>query len=354
MNFRRSCWSFAALFVTLAALIVAAQTKPSPGSDWDTFKPESEDFSILMPKDTSTEVTKVPYHKFELNLRLYLSAPASGPVLAVASVSGIKSNMGSELERFNSYADAFKTFFPTKVRKDAVAKMILIASKPYRGYTGRVYKLTIGDLNGTVNAYVTRKRFYALAVLNTKKDEALEDKFLSSFYIPDKPVEQVASTEQGQDVNSASANNAPQGSREVRRPRVEGEAAPNNTAPTETPREDRTDQPAANADPNSQTPPAQSGQKPPRAPISGGPLNGKAIYLPMPESQAGQPSGVVMVQILVDEQGTVIDAKAITGPAALQPAAVNAARLARFMPTILAGEPVRVTGTLSYNFVRSN
>jgi protein TonB len=83
-------------------------------------------------------------------------------------------------------------------------------------------------------------------------------------------------------------------------------------------------------------------------------LNGKAIYLPTPEAQAGQPGGVVMVQILIDEQGTVIEAKAITGPVALHPAAVNAARLARFMPTILAGEPVRVSGTLSYNFMRSN
>jgi hypothetical protein len=33
---------------------------------------------------------------------------------------------------------------------------------------------------------------------------------------------------------------------------------------------------------------------------------------------------------------------------------VNAARLAKFSPTLLMGEPVRVTGTLSYNFARSN
>jgi len=32
---------------------------------------------------------------------------------------------------------------------------------------------------------------------------------------------------------------------------------------------------------------------------------------------------------------------------------VNAARLARFTTTMLMGEPVKVSGTLVYNFVRS-
>jgi protein TonB len=61
-----------------------------------------------------------------------------------------------------------------------------------------------------------------------------------------------------------------------------------------------------------------------------------------------------MVQILIDEQGTVVEARAISGPPNLHGAATNAARLARFTPTMLMGEPVRVTGTLSYNFVRAN
>ena len=355
MHFRRSYWSFAVLSVILASISATAQTKPTPGADWDTFRPENEEFSILMPKDTSTEVSKVPYHKFELSLRLYLSAPSAGPVLGVASVSGIKANVGSELERFNSYADAFKTIFAPKVRKDAVAKMILVASKPFHGYTGRVYKLTIGDLTGTVNAYVTRKRFYAIAILNPKKDEALEDKFLSSFVIPDKPVEQVANADVMQEPNGATANNTSQTPRDGRRPPETEGGANNNTAQGENGRDDRVDQPSSNTDPNSpQVANGQNGQKPPRAPIAGGMLNGKAIYLPLPEAPAGQPAGVVMVQILIDEQGMVIDAKSVSGPAGLHAAAVNAARLARFMPTVLAGEPVKVSGTLAYSFARSN
>ena len=83
-------------------------------------------------------------------------------------------------------------------------------------------------------------------------------------------------------------------------------------------------------------------------------LNQKAIYMPQPEVPSGEASGVVLVQVLIDEQGSVIDARPVSGPQHLQAAAVNAARLARFAPTLMMGEPVKVSGTLSYNFARSN
>jgi protein TonB len=76
--------------------------------------------------------------------------------------------------------------------------------------------------------------------------------------------------------------------------------------------------------------------------------------MPTPEVPGGEASGVVLVSVLVDEQGSVVEARAISGPAHLHNAAVSAARLARFSPTLLMGEPVRVSGTLSYNFSKSN
>jgi len=368
MYFRRSVWLLAIPLLAAVSLSSEAQTRSAPKTSkqpnptpattqpavwesWDTLKPENEDFSILMPKDASTEITKFDYHKLELNARLYMSAPATGPVVAVASMSGIKSNPAaySDFERFNSYADAFKQFFPAKVRKDPVTKMILTTTKQFHGYTGRVYKLTVGDLSGTVNAYVTRKRFYAVAVLNSKKDDALEDKFLSSFAIPDKPSEQtIAAAETNEPNVIAQSENGEQG-RPKRKPRVETEGNANNSGTPPTANANTTEDPVdAN---NSQ---AQPGTTQKRAPISGGVLNGKAIYLPAPEMPPGEKPGVVMVQILVDEQGSVIDAKAVSGPPNLQPSAVIAARLARFLPTVLSGEPVKVSGTLAYNFVHSN
>ena len=357
MSFRRSHYLLAVLFVAFVSFSVTAQTKPAVGADWDNFKPENEDFSILMPKDASTEITTVDYHKFQLNLRLYLSSKTPGPVLAVASMSGIKSNLGTEMARFNSYADAFKTVFPPKVRKDAVTRMILTGSKPFHGYNAPIYKMTIGDLTGTVNAYVTRKRFYAVVVLNTKKDDPLEDKFLSSFVIPDKPADTPATA--AQETNSAAQNSGEVATtREAQRTvEAEGGGNPNTTSTTQgtTQREDHTEAPVGTAEQGSQQQgQAQQAGNKPRAPIAGGMLNGKAIYMPLPENQAGLPNGVVMVQILIDEQGSVIDAKAVSGPPALHAAAVNSARLARFMPTLLSGEPVKVSGTLAYNFAKAN
>jgi TonB family protein len=89
-------------------------------------------------------------------------------------------------------------------------------------------------------------------------------------------------------------------------------------------------------------------------PISGGVLNGKAISLPKPPypaiAKAAHASGTVVVQVTVDEDGNVINAKAVSGHPLLQASATQAARQARFSPTVLAGKPVKVTGVLTYNF----
>jgi protein TonB len=61
--------------------------------------------------------------------------------------------------------------------------------------------------------------------------------------------------------------------------------------------------------------------------------------------------GPVSVQILVDEQGKVISAQAMSGNLMLISAAKEAAMRARFTPTLLSGTPVKVQGTIIYNFV---
>jgi periplasmic protein TonB len=92
----------------------------------------------------------------------------------------------------------------------------------------------------------------------------------------------------------------------------------------------------------------------PRAPISGGVLNGKAISKPAPPypavAKAARASGTVVVQITVDEGGKVVSAAAVSGHPLLRQAAVQAAYQARFSPTLLSGQPVKVTGTITYNF----
>ncbi|HEX8708651.1 MAG TPA: TonB family protein [Pyrinomonadaceae bacterium] len=93
----------------------------------------------------------------------------------------------------------------------------------------------------------------------------------------------------------------------------------------------------------------------PKAPISGGVLNGKAVNLPKPAypaiARAAHASGTVTVQVTIDESGKVVSARAVSGHPLLQQAAVQAAYGARFSPTQLSGQAVKVTGVITYNFV---
>lgn len=89
--------------------------------------------------------------------------------------------------------------------------------------------------------------------------------------------------------------------------------------------------------------------------VAGGIINGKAISKPPavypPAAKAARVSGTVTVEVEVDEDGSVSKAEAVSGPSLLREAAEDAARAARFSPTRLSGQPVRVTGVITYNFV---
>src|ERR1044071_1561997 len=80
--------------ILLAAFAVAAHAqKPAEAwAEWETLSPENEEFTVLMPKNPTTESTTFPYHKMEMKARLYMATSSSGPVLAIASLSGIKSD----------------------------------------------------------------------------------------------------------------------------------------------------------------------------------------------------------------------------------------------------------------------
>jgi TonB family protein len=89
-------------------------------------------------------------------------------------------------------------------------------------------------------------------------------------------------------------------------------------------------------------------------PVEGGVLNAKATSLPKAvypeEAKRLKISGRVTVRVVVDENGKVISAKAIDGPAALRETAEAAARQATFAPRTEGGITVKVTGTLTYDF----
>jgi len=96
---------------------------------------------------------------------------------------------------------------------------------------------------------------------------------------------------------------------------------------------------------------------PPRVPavVSKGVITGQALSKPdpvyPPMAVKARVQGVVSIQILVDENGRVISAKAVSGHVLLRQAAEQAAMRTRFSPTRLSDVPVKVSGTITFNFV---
>lgn len=102
-------------------------------------------------------------------------------------------------------------------------------------------------------------------------------------------------------------------------------------------------------------PPPPPVQPPPPKIISKGVITGLALALPKPAypqiaRQAGA-EGTVSVQVLIDESGKVVSAKAVKGHPLLLAAAQQAALAARFSPTKLSDQPVKVSGVITYNFL---
>lgn len=87
-------------------------------------------------------------------------------------------------------------------------------------------------------------------------------------------------------------------------------------------------------------------------------LNSQAISLPPPNyptmARQIRIHGIVIVQVLIDEKGNVVSAKATSGHPLLIPEAQKAAMRARFSPTLLSDQPVKVQGVITYNFVLGN
>lgn len=84
-------------------------------------------------------------------------------------------------------------------------------------------------------------------------------------------------------------------------------------------------------------------------------LNSKALSLPRPNyplmARQIRVQGVVNVQVLIDETGKVVSAKAVSGHPLLVVEAQKAALQARFSPTIIGETPVKVSGVITYNFI---
>jgi len=87
-------------------------------------------------------------------------------------------------------------------------------------------------------------------------------------------------------------------------------------------------------------------------------LNSQALSLPKPNypllARNIRLEGSVIVQVLIDESGKVISAKVTSGHPLFVAEAQRAAMQARFSPTLIGDQPVKVSGVITYTFKLSN
>jgi len=102
-------------------------------------------------------------------------------------------------------------------------------------------------------------------------------------------------------------------------------------------------------------PPPVAEPRPKPVVVSKGVITSEALSLPKPPypqaAKALRIQGKVSIQVLIDETGRVMSARAIDGPPLLKQISEKAAYQARFSPTRLGDQPVKVSGLITYNFV---
>jgi protein TonB len=106
-------------------------------------------------------------------------------------------------------------------------------------------------------------------------------------------------------------------------------------------------------------PPEKKAPPKPSGPIQVGGRVQAAMLLVHPDpvypqiAKSARISGHVILAAIIDESGHITELKVVSGPALLQSAAVQAVKQWVYKPTLLNGEPVKVSTTIDVNFTLS-
>lgn len=156
-------------------------------------------------------------------------------------------------------------------------------------------------------------------------------------------------------------NAAPQDAKPIYVPssvREEPKPEPKSEAKSE-PKQDRVPQASQKPEPT-QGPGTQAAAAPLKTdatnalPLEVGSLLGYATYQSQPvypiAAKTMRATGVVKVEVMVDEKGEVASVKKVSGPPMLQDAAKDAIKKWKFKPFVRDGQPVKASGFVSFNF----
>lgn len=318
-----------ALLVCLAAASVAAQQPQQYTRVWLRVAPEGEEFAVHFPEPNYRIRRELPFGggvvlkpaSFEVALR--------GSYLSVLTFAKSQAGTPKSLDEF------VRGFRHALGESTAGQRASLESERNVKldGRDGRQFRLTVGEDTGAARAFETEKHFYVVLTFGGEAGASLAEHFQNSFTLDPTAADRVALSEQADVLRTPVKPPAPLWPVAGGAPLVGSSDA----QPTD----------------YSRLPVIKPGER--KVVVSGGVLNGKAVakippaYPPI--AKAARAQGTVTVQILVDEEGYVISANAVSGHPLLQQSAVFAARQARFTPTTLEGQPVKVSGVITYNFV---
>jgi TonB family protein len=298
--------------ISIVFLFLAFANTPCQVKSWTTVAPIGESFKVSMPTRAVQVSRVIPLDdRDSFRERVYYSV-AEGKRYMVVSFTKTTPDRVAALSSFDKFVVAIQRSFIG--REITPVRTISFESDVSSGTTsGNQFHVTLGEYSGVARFLETDKTFFALFVIGAEANDSDAQQFLSSFVMgPSNDDAKLSGVTIDIPANSAELE------------RIKTALPP---------------EPWPNA----------------AAPISGGVLNGKATSLPVPEyPEAGRKnhdSGTVSVEIIIDEQGSVVWAEATEGPESLREAALAAAWKARFTPTRLTGQPVKVRGRILYNFV---
>ena len=299
--------------ILVAVIVCFAVTALAQQEPWQKIAPVGESFTILMPTQAVEASRRIPLNDQDsIRERVYSSLAAGRRYMVIAFVKTSPERV-PVLSSFDSFILGIEQSF--KGGEGEIRKSLTF-DRDLSDQSGivRQYHLKVGEYPGVARFLGTEKVFYALMVIGAEEGDAEVQRFLSSF-----TVGETNTSGQMSGVIVDIPTNADQ--LERLRTALPPEPWPRNGSP-----------------------------------IMGGVLNGKAVSLPVPEypeaARKANESGEVAVKILIDEAGNVVWAEASEGPASLRDAALSAAWKARFTPTRLMGQSVKVSGRIVYNFAR--
>ena len=288
------------IFLVLTCVVISS----AQGLEWKTIRPGGEEFTVEVPGLPTREGRIIPIEKdikFTPNVYDLVVNNVRYQIMSFGHTGPV-----STPQDFNLFVERFQRAF---VAGSDGSHNSITFEKNLTGdnRAAQQFQLKVETHSGLVRLYDAEHYFYAVMVIGGGDSDSIVSRFLSSFKLS----------------------------------KFNMQFPDRSTGDVSQPRE---------------PPEPWSGELPANiTTIGAGIMNGKARALPAAkypdEARQSRASGQVTVQVLVDEQGTVISAEAINGPDVLRDAATKAAWKARFPPTRLMGKPVKVYGVLVYAFV---